>query len=379
MSTKLWLPTLAALGPLAGGFNVSAQLKMAPQTTIQPGTAQQTTAQTSTAKKAPPVGSVVHLHRWVEPREQALSVLVPVGWIAEGGVVRINPQLGPTNSVGAKIDVTIKKDRAGSVMIHWFPNFTYKDPRGFGGLPGFPVGSNYMGSTVYPLQDPHSFLLQIALRQKRPQAQNIQVTERKPLTELTQKYQQQAAAPNMQYQAGLLTVTYDEGGVHYLEKMMAVIEYISGQGLGMWTNHQTLAVRAPAAEAHQMEPLLSLIVDSLKGNLQWVAAENRGAATRAHNALETQRYLQDQRHQMVERQREVNAEARHSHWLEITGQDDYVNPHTGKVEQGSNEYTHRWENSSGDVIYSNNPNYDPTRDDSLQGRMDYKVTPLRPR
>src|ERR1035438_10220596 len=132
----------------------------------------------------PPVaGGVVHLHRWVEPREQALTVLVPVGWIAEGGVVRINPKLGPTNSVGAKIDVSIKKDKAGSVMIHWFPNFTYKDPRAFGGMGNFPVGSNYMRSTVYPLQDPQSFLVQIALRQKRPQAQNVQITERKPLPE----------------------------------------------------------------------------------------------------------------------------------------------------------------------------------------------------
>ena len=365
MSTKPWFLTLLA-------FSAYAQLKMAPQTTAQQSTAQQTTA-----KKAPVAGSVVHLHRWVEPREQALTVLVPVGWIAEGGVVRINPKLGPTNSVGAKIDVSIKRDRAGSVMIHWFPNFTYKDPRGFGGLPGFPVGSNYMGSKVYPLQDPQSFLLQIGLRQTRPQAQNIQVTERKPLTELTQKYQQQAHAPNAQYQAGMIAATYDEGGVHYTERMMTVIEYLSG--VGMWTNRQTLAARAPTAELRQMEPLVSLIVDSLKGNPQWAGAENRGADVRAHNALETQRYLQDQRHKIVEAQREVNAEARHSHWLEITGQDDYVNPHTGKVEQGSNEYSHRWENSSGDVIYSNNPNYDPTRDDSLQGRMDYKVTALRPR
>jgi hypothetical protein len=99
----------------------------------------------------------------------------------------------------------------------------------------------------------------------------------------------------------------------------------------------------------------------------------------AHNALETQRYLQNQRHQIVENQREVNAEARYSHWLFITGQDDYVNPHTGKVEQGSNEYKHRWENSGGDVIYSNNPDYDPSRDTTLQGRMDYKITPLKPR
>ena len=334
-------------------------------------------APASAAKKAPAPGDAIYLHRWVEPKEAALSILLPAGWIAEGGVVRIDPRLGPTNSVGAKIDVTVKKDRAGSIEIHWLPNFTYKDPRALMG--NFRVGSNYMGSMVYPLLDPQSFLSEFVFRRQRPQAQNVQIVERKPLPELAQRYQQQAPARNMQFQAGTLTVTYDEGGVHYRESLMAVIENVVGQGLGMWTNHETLTVRAPAAEFDQAEPLIGLIVGSLKGNPQWVAAENRGAAQRAHNALETQRYLQEQRHQMVEHQRQTNAEARHSSWLFLTGQDDYVNPHTGEVEQGSNEYKQRWVNSSGDVIYSNNADYDPSRDTNLPGRSDYKLTPLRPR
>jgi len=122
-----------------------------------------------------------------------------------------------------------------------------------------------------------------------------------------------------------------------------------------------------------------VIETSLKGNPAWVAGENRGAATRAHNALQTQRYIQDQRRQMVDRQRQVNAEARHSSWLFLTGQDDYVNPHTGEVEQGSNEYRNRWVNSGGDVIYSNNPEYDPSWDTNLAGRSDYKLSALRKR
>jgi hypothetical protein len=96
-----------------------------------------------------------------------------------------------------------------------------------------------------------------------------------------------------------------------------------------------------------------------------------------HNALETQRYLQEQRHQMVERQRQTNAEARRSSWLFLTGRDDYVNPHTGEVEQGSNEYQRRWVNSAGDVIYSNK-DYDPSWDSKLPGQSDYKSSPLRP-
>jgi hypothetical protein len=92
----------------------------------------------------------VHLQRVWEPREQAFTVLVPQGWVTEGGVVRVDPRLGPTNSVGAKIDFSVKRDPAGTTMIRWLPNITYKDPRYLMG--GFSVGSNTMGMMVYPMQ-----------------------------------------------------------------------------------------------------------------------------------------------------------------------------------------------------------------------------------
>jgi hypothetical protein len=95
-------------------------------------------------------GGPVHLLRVWEPREQAFTVLVPQGWLTEGGVVRMDPRLGPTNSVGAKIDFSVKRDPAGTTMIHWLPNITYKDPRYLMG--GFSVGSNTMGMMVYPMQ-----------------------------------------------------------------------------------------------------------------------------------------------------------------------------------------------------------------------------------
>jgi hypothetical protein len=380
MSSKLWLLALLGLVPLAGGLD-ACDVTQQSKGGSTAGNVPQSKSAPPSAPAAPPQKSVaaaaVYLHRWVEPKEGACAILIPEGWTAEGGVVRIDPRLGPTNSVGAKIDITVKKDSAGSVAIHWLPNFTYKDPRYLIG--NFPVGSNYMGSMVYPLQDPQSFLWQFAFRPKRPQAQNVQVVERKPLPDLARQYQQHAVASNMHYEAGALTLEYNENGTHYREEMKAVIENVVGQGLGMWTNHESMTVRAPAAEFAQAEPLIALIVGSLQGNAQWVAGENRGAAIRAHNALQAQRYLQEQRHQMVERQRETNAEARHSSWLFLTGQDDYVNPHTGEVEQGSNQYKYRWVNSGGDVIYSDNPDYDPTRDTKLRGRSDYQLSPLRAR
>jgi len=225
---------------------------------------------------------VWRLHRHVEPKEGAFTVLLPEGWIFDGGVLRLNPSSGPMNSVGAKIDFAEKSDPAGTVMMHWLANLAYKDPRL---LPGFQVGSNYMGMLVLPVMDAQSFLAQWVFPKQRPQAQHVQVVDHKPLTKLVQQYQQKTA-PGLpsRFDGAVLTVTYDEGGVQYKEQMAGVIEVIEGP-LGWWTNHDTLMVRAPAGEFGRMRPLFSTIQGSLQGNPQWVAVESHGAGQRAHDAL----------------------------------------------------------------------------------------------
>ena len=330
-----------------------------------------------------PPGNTLILHRYREARESAFTILLPEGWVAEGGVLRVNPLTsnGAMNTVGAKVDFAVKKDAAGTLMMHWLPNFYYKDPRWLQGV-SFPVGSSYVGMTVQPLVDAQTFLTNFVFRRQRPQAQNVQVLERKPLAGLAQHYQRQAmSSPTMatyRYDAGLLVVAYDEGGVRYKEKMVAMIEDTGKAMLGTWTNRETLAVRAPLAEFDRNEPLFDVIQTSLTANPQWVIGERRGSAQRAANALETQRYLQDTARQIVENRRQTNAEIRHSLWLFMTGKDDYVNPHTGEVEQGSNQWKHRWVSGNGDVVYTDNPDYDPNRDRTNR-RSDFKQSPLRPR
>ena len=334
-----------------------------------------TTATLNSTRKPPEPGTVWYLRRYVEPREGAFTILKPEGWIFEGGVVRLNPASGPMNSVGAKIEFYEKKDAAGSVMMHWLPNISYKDPRW---LPSFQIGSNYMGMPVMPVMNAQSYLTQHVFPRQHPKATNVQVVRVKPLPEVAQQYQQKSATGlPTQYDATSVVVTYDEGGIHYHEEMAAVIENIQG-ATGWWTNHETLMVRAPAADFEKMRPLFSAIHKSIRVNQQWLSAETHGANQRARNAVATQRYLQDQRHQIVENQRETNAEARHEHWLDIAGKEEYVNPHTGKVELDSNEPKNRWESSNGDLVISTDPNYDPNFEPKA-AHTDYKRSAIRPR
>ena len=113
-------------------------------------------------------------------------------------------------------------------------------------------------------------------------------------------------------------------------------------------------------------------------NIQWFAGEARGQQTRSRIAARTQQQIQEIDRQIVEHRQKTNAEINNDMYLTLTDQEEYVNPYTGEVEMGSNQWERRWTNESGDVIYSNDSEYNPNYDLELN-RSDYKVTPIRPR
>lgn len=52
-------------------------------------------------------------------------------------------------------------------------------------------------------------------------------------------------------------------------------------------------------------------------------------------------------------------------YLTLTGQERWVNPHTGKPELGSSAWGHRWQDPSGRVIYTDDGAWDPNLDPAL--------------
>ncbi len=324
--------------------------------------------------------------RVAEPRERAFSLLVPKGWQVEGGIFRVDPtaQGGPAQSIAAKLDFAVKKDREGTVMIRWLPDVLYYDasmsPAGQMGL--LPPGSNYQGMTVCPLMSAQQFLTQVVFPYAHPQASGVEVIEQRSLPKVAQKYQQrvQALMPQatFSYDAALLTVAYQEGGVSYREKVMAVIENWGQLGAGMWGNKETFFLRTPVKEFSQWEPTFSVIQNSVMINQQWIAGEIRGQIERGKIVLRTQQEIQRIEREMVEHRQKTNAEIHNDMFLTLTDQEEYVNPYTNKVEMGSNQWQHRWVSESGDVIYSSDESYDPNRDVNLN-RSDFKRTPVRKR
>ena len=58
---------------------------------------------------------------------------------------------------------------------------------------------------------------------------------------------------------------------------------------------------------------------------------------------------------------EINRQA----FLNLTDQEDYIDPHTGETETGSNQWQHRWKDDLGNVLYTDVSEYNPNLDVEL--------------
>ena len=63
-------------------------------------------------------------------------------------------------------------------------------------------------------------------------------------------------------------------------------------------------------------------------------------------------------------------------YLVLTGQEEFVNPHTGEVEVDTDAFRFRWTTDGGDRFYTDREDLDPNR---VMQRSDYRRTPVRPR
>lgn len=330
--------------------------------------------------------NVMIFQRISEKTENAFSLLVPIGWQTSGGIMRINPitQGGAAQSIAAKVDFSVKNNNQGSVMIRWLPDVLFFDarwsPAGQMGL--YSPGSNYNGMTVEPIMPAAQFLQQIAFPYAHPQATKVRVIEQKSLPQTAQKFQQRvhSALPQLtfSYDAGLITVEYQENGISYREKMIGLIENWGQLGAGMWGNQETLLIRTPADEFDKWQSTLSIVQNSVKINSKWLAGEIRGQQQRGQIMINTMQEMQQIERAIGEHRQKTNAEIHNDMFLTLTDQEEYVNPFTNEIEYGSNQWKYRWINPNGDVIYTDKEEYDPRVDVQLN-RTDYKRTPVRQR
>jgi len=308
--------------------------------------------------------------RRAEPRENAFTMLVPKAWQIEGGIFRVDPnaQGGPAQSIEAKLDIGFK-DPAGKAMMRFLPETYFMDTRWMPAASAFPPGSNYNGMMVMYLPEVSQFIQQVVFPYAHPGLGNAQPGEYHDLPDVVKRLRMEdapiLAAGQFGYRAGFNTIFYEENGQPYEEVIIAAIMDYGQLGAGLWKNRSTILMRAPKGQFEQYKPVFGTMLTSLQVNPTWMRAEIKGQAERTGIMIRTQEELNRIEREISEARQNTNAQIQHDEYLNLMGQEDYVNPFTGKTEQGTNEWNYRWQNERGDIIYTDNTNYDPNADPGL--------------
>lgn len=244
------------------------------------------------AERAPGGPGNVAFEQAVEPREKAFTFVMPAGWLVDGGIIRFPPDAaGAHNAVDAKIDLTLKSDPAGSVMMRWLPDIYFADPNAGLAGPMFPPGSQYNGMIAMPKMTWQTYLAKLVFPQIHPQAQGARIVHELPLPELAGEYQKAAkviaAMIDFRYACGILTVQYTEGGNEYVERMYVCLEDWGQAGAGMWRSKDTFVYRTPLAQLDAWLPVVQRVHGSVQLDPEWLRAEVREAARRQGQVIET--------------------------------------------------------------------------------------------
>jgi hypothetical protein len=322
---------------------------------------------------------LVRFHLVSEPREGAFTMLIPDGWSTQGGVYRKDPSRsgGAGNAVAAKVDFIVTRDAAGTAMMHRLPDTSYKDMRNSPAAGMFPPGSNYGGMVVSPSMDALSYLLNVVLRQTRPQARNLQVVAKVPLPKVASGYDQfdrsiGLPAGFQTNNTALAVVTYDEGGTHY-EEVLYTDVLVSGMGTGVWGVKDTYTARAPASEFAALRPVFQLMNDSTKLNKQWIERELASQSARTKVSSDVQQHNQQVDAEIVRHRQQTNAEINGQMQLLLSDKTTEIDPHTGKktiapIYDDQGRQGRVFYGKDGTAVLATDPYWDPEKDPNFANK-----------
>ena len=317
---------------------------------------------------AQPVKKLI-LEKIDEPNEKAFTILKPKGWMAEGGIVRWDPVSsgGAANAIEAKIDFTLKKDSKGTLQIHWLPDIYFADMTGSMVAGMFPEGSVYNGMPVLHKMDAAAFLRDHLAPYLHPNCQ-FRVLQSRDLPEIVKLCYDTDMMKQMgcQYSAAVLDLSYMEAGTRYHERSFCILQDMGPYTAGMWKNRNTVVIRTPEDEFETWEPVFHEIGQSVLLNPAWITGELKGQMQRGSTMIKTMNDIARISEEIQKGHAETTAKINHQAYLNLTSQEDYVNPFTNEVETGSNQWDHRWVDDLGNVIYTDDQEYNPNFDLELQ-------------
>ena len=315
----------------------------------------------------------IFLQRVMEPNEYAFSIQIPQGWQVSGGIISVEKmkRLSGSQALEPKLDFMLKMDKSGTVMLHWLPDTIYCDSsrNALGRLGYSRSGSYYLGMQIYPVMSATDYLKRIVIPQEHPAAIDVTIIEESSISQLASQHQKLLepfkVSSDINCDAGMLTVTYKENGVLYKEKLITIIQDMGVSGNGIWTNRDAFLFRAPANDFDRMEPVASAIYMSILFNLDWFRQEVDRQIKQGILVLKDPAHEESIYKEISYCKSKIHAEiftGIFSRQIELT---DYANPFTDKTELGVNQWACRWINKDGDIVYTDDTDYNPNLDPEL--------------
>lgn len=307
----------------------------------------------------------------------AFSILLPQGWISEGGAV-----WRPNFSTQAAIQWRASApDHSVSLSILPCDPFVWNSAR----IPFFDEGTNYLGSEVRrPVEDVASFITTLVLPRYRPRVSKARVTAVTLLPDIAQTAVEAMAEPDARKQglAARVRVEYNQNGADMEEDFFCVLLFatpLHASYLTFWGPDSLYSFRTRRGCMDKHEAVLGTMISSLRISPEWfnivaqvqqqfidgqmkaipdagplskiIAGTNRDISAMIRDRYETRNAASDR----ITRQ--------FSDTLRGIGR--YHNSRGTEVALPSS-YRQVWGISSGEYILSDDPRFSPNRDDGTQ-------------
>jgi hypothetical protein len=296
---------------------------------------------------------------------EAVSLLIPAGWKAEGGV-----QWYPDYSILANLLLRITDPQTGA-SIEFLPvqNFTWLT-QSF--MPMQP-GTNYLGNVLWqPITDMPQFVQVFYVPQTLRHLQGAQVVNRQDLPTVAAEVARAQGNVTL-VKSERVRYEYAQGGQSWEEDVYCTLIYLNYQLGTLWSVHSAHSLRAPKGQLDRMTPLMEAAVSSLRMSPEWYGGymyvlklfENR-MAQGIRNAGEISRIISQNSDEISRmfsdsyRERCQADDRIHQSYTEyIRGVDTYRNPFEGRAIQLPSGYRDAWVSAGGEYILSNDANLNP--------------------
>jgi hypothetical protein len=320
------------------------------------------------------------------------TLLVPKGWTHEGGVRwQIQDQTAPNQFVFKVASPSGEEYNSWPAL-----RFTYTRNRELRARMGVDVGQPVGDGSIFmpPPEDLKAFVVERLLPGARPGAQNVRVVEDKPAPEIRRQFiegmggqaaldrhertmRQMGGEFRVDVLAGRVVVEYDQAGVRWSEvfdvvahNLYSAQRMINGQLLdnNTWTSANPISVRARVGD-EAVRPTLMTVAQSIRQTPRYTMAimemwrnineiRRRGFQERMKIIAKSNEDLRRIHGEIYDNKTAAREKANRDFIDTITDIDRFTASDGTKLAL-PNHYEHYFRNERGEIVVSNDPNFDP--------------------